>query len=1438
MRYLLTETGYGYCEMPLEEDGYRYQENIWQFKDRELVFCLSGERRLFWRDENLTVSSGEEAVLRIPALKSRFYIRGMRVFYEAADEDHLYRNQRKLPPGDFQMHSGDVLFLRNLKLEVWEDQIAVWGSPDAYKTVLPECPPVQNPEGFPVCKRSPRLIKRPSTEKILIEFPKEKEKQKKKELLMAVMPPLGMAAVTFIIGLIAGRGVYLILSAAGAGVTALFSVIKYMDDKRGRKERNQKREEQYREYLWGKKREITQMYEQEQEIYAYQYPDTADLCEMVRRYDSRIYERMYSDNDFLTVLIGHYMGKPTYTAEGKKPAWDADKDLLAELAGQIVRRYSLVDKPKAVNLKKAHLGLTGAKDILHQQIKILTVQLAFFHSYHDLQIIAVYDPIYEEEFAWMRWLPHLRLRSVNVLGMVSSPRARDLVLGSMYQILKDRAGRAGDGKKTGGYLPHYLFLIDEPAWILNHGIMEYLYMDGSALGFSVVYTSDIQARLPEFIGTMLSIQNSEEGVLLTEAGEYLEQGLKLYDARDADCEWMARNLGVLVHEQRRAGQIPEQVTFFEMYGIRHPEELDIKSRWKKGESYKSLAVPLGMRSRDDVLYLNLHEKAHGPHGLIAGTTGSGKSELIQSYILSLAVNFHPHEVGFLLIDYKGGGMASLFHELPHHLGTITNLDGQGSVRALISVKAELSRRQRIFGSYHVNHINGYMKLFKEGTASEAIPHLFIISDEFAELKKEQPDFMKELISAARIGRSLGVHLILATQKPSGVVDEQIWSNSRFKLCLKVQEEMDSKEVLRTMDAANIAIPGRAYLKVGNNETYELFQAALSKAPYREDIGGGAADERIYVVNELGQGELVNKDLSGREGEYRSGRTQLEAAVEQICKIAEEEGKVEVKKPWMPPLKSMLISPYAAQGERKEAGRTEKNLSVCIGKLDIPEMQEQREMEYCPERDGNLLFVASAGFGKTVFLTTVLTSFAVSYDVDMVNFYIVDCGNHGCMPLKELPHTAEYISLDDEERYQKFKKLIMEEITARKKMLAKSACSSWETCRDLSGSPRRAVIVAVDQLDVVKEMGIEEEEFFMKLTRDGMGLGIYTIAAAARVSAVRQATLNNFKNKLAGYNFDENETFLAAGRTVYRQTEVKGRVLTGGGESVHEAQLYVMADCTECAFYTRGLKTLIQEIRRSCSGREAPHIPVLPQEFGSGMLRDYTSDGSSYLVGLDAEEVVGKGFDQTAGLFVIIGNTGTGKTNILKVLADQAGDLGKTYLFDSKSMELYALRQNPNTLYVDGKKALELFMEELSEELKSRRKLLQERLQACPGMLPRQVIEEMSFYTVLIDDLDDFAEFVNMELDRIAAMFKEGRTLGVNCIVTVHAAKVHGISEMDRMVKQAANGLVLGPQGVVPIFPVASMREYPKFGDGLLFKNGVYRRVRIPESRYEEKGNGR
>ena len=238
----------------------------------------------------------------------------------------------------------------------------------------------------------------------------------------------------------------------------------------------------------------------------------------------------------------------------------------------------------------------------------------------------------------------------------------------------------------------------------------------------------------------------------------------------------------------------------EMYGAETFSDLQVLQKWQQNAPYKSLAVPIGLRGKEDLVYLNLHEKAHGPHGLIAGTTGSGKSETIQSYILSLAVNFHPHDVAFLLIDYKGGGMANLFKNLPHLLGTITNLDGAQSMRALASINAEIHRRERLFREFEVNHINQYQKKFKNGEATEPLPHLFLISDEFAELKVNQPDFIKELVSIARVGRSLGVHLILATQKPSGVVDDQIWSNSRFKLALKERMTLQELEPIQPQEA--------------------------------------------------------------------------------------------------------------------------------------------------------------------------------------------------------------------------------------------------------------------------------------------------------------------------------------------------------------------------------------------------------------------------------------------------------------------------------------------------------------------------------------------------------------------------------------------------------------------------------------------------------------
>ncbi|MEY8506768.1 type VII secretion protein EssC [Lachnospiraceae bacterium 42-17] len=1368
------------------------------------------EKHIFGREENITISAGTEAVLRISGLKSRLYIRGMKGYADTGKGEPMYQNRKKLMSGEFSIEPGDFMELRGIKVEVWEEHIAVSGPLEKYTTTLLEQSPKGKPfEEFPVYKRSPRFLKDVCSEKISVELPRRNEIQKKTGLLMTVLPPIGMFVVTAAAGLLMGRGIYMMMTAMATIMTALFSGVRYFDDWKGMKKRRQERGRKYISYLWQRQREMSEAYLLEQGVYESQYPDMKEISRMVREYNSRIYERISSDEDFLTVSVGSYEGKTAFGIDFKKPGWDVEEDMLTELAGKICRKYSTVSRPKIIDLKKAHLGIVGEKSALHQQLCILISQTAFFQSYHDIRIIIIYDEKYEEDFAWMRWLPHVRIPPADICGMVHSGNGRDVVLGSVMQLLKERVAHLENGGKDRRFLPHYLFVIDESDFILNHGIMEYLSMNGGLLGFSIIYTSSFLSNLPEYIGTVLALENSREGTVLLEERAYKKQRIMLLEAEGVNFEWLARDISVLEHEQGVGSCIPDSITFFEMYGVKLPEELNVRKRWEQNQSHKSLAVPVGMRSAEDILYLNLHERAHGPHGLVAGTTGSGKSEFIQSYILSLAVNFHPHEAGFLLIDYKGGGMAGLFEKLPHHLGTITNLDGSGSMRALKCVKAELSRRQRLFRSLNLNHINGYMRLFKEGRAEEPVPHLFIISDEFAELRKEQPDFMKELISAARIGRSLGVHLILATQKPAGVVDDQIWSNSKFKVCLKVQDENDSREVLKTPDAAGITLPGRAYLQVGNNETYELFQSALSGAVYQEaGKDNGILDERVYVVNELGQGELINRDLSGKMETYCTSKTQLEAVTEHIRALFDKGSEVKARGPWLPPLGYMLISPYV-EGNCKRDGN--ESLSVCIGKMDIPELQEQKDLVHSFKEEGNLLLTASSGFGKTVFLTTVLTSLALLYDVEALNFYILDYGNNGCMPLKRLPHTAEYITSDDDERYGKFKKLITEELAYRRR----------------TGDIKKIIIVAVDQLEVVRETGVEEEDFFTRLTRDGSSLGIYTAATTTRITGIRQAILNSFKNKIAGYNFDENETFLTVGRAGYKQTDIKGRVLAGD-KIVHEAQLYVLADCEDKALYSSVFETLTEKIRHRSQGKEAPHISVLPDELTASMLGKYANDGSIYLVGLDTEEVAARGFGQTVGMFVIVGNTGTGKTNMLKVLIPQVSARGRTYVFDTKGMELYHYRLLPDVLYVEGASERAVFMKELLDELSSRRKLLKEYLERHQSLSPKQAAEKLPFCTIVIDDLDEFTESIGKDLEKTASFIKEGIVLGITCIITVHAGKSRGMTEMDRLVKQAANGLVLSSQGVMPIFPAVSMRELPKPGDGLLFKNSVYTRVRLPK----------
>ena len=1394
--------------------------------------------KIFRRPEIVTVAR-ESADVIIYGFAYRIWIENTELLLEKIEEKvgEIYLNEQRIlmerGSVTLKFQEGDSLLFEEGRITLFADQIEIEMPEEFYQTTMLELEKEKLPfEGFPHYKRSPRMIRRAPEEEITIQLPPSAQKMDKKGLVQIIVPPVMMLGITIAVSILMKRGLFVLISIFSTIVSIVTSVIKFVKDKKEFREQEQKRREAYEVYLLKIRKRISRAAQEEQEAAFYQNPPVCRLEQMVKQYSSRIYERSASDGDFLSFCIG-YADEPAEFSI--KMSWDElklEKDALEEEARSVYEQQRIFhNKPVCVNIRETHLGLVGERKVLHEQIKLIVAQLAFFHSYHDLEIVIINQEKDHDDFQWMNWYPHFRIHAINTFGCVNNERMRDHVIGSMYRILKDRKLKQEESRKENRFLPHYIFIIDEPSLIMDHAIMEYLDKEVEGLGFSILYTTQMRSSLPENIRTVLQYLDAEQGILVLNHGEMVNRKIRLQRAEGISFEMMARNLSVLVHEKGIVTQIPESVTFFEMYHVERPQELAVLDRWKKNQAYRSLAVPLGLRGPEDYLYLNLHEKAHGPHGLVAGTTGSGKSEIIQSYILSLAVNFHPHEVGFLLIDYKGGGMAGLFQKLPHLLGTITNLDGSESLRAMASIKSELSRRQRLFGRNHVNHINDYNKLFKAGQAEEPLPHLFLISDEFAELKKEQPEFMSELISTARIGRSLGVHLILATQKPSGVVDDQIWTNSRFKLALKVQNEADSREILKSPDAAFITQAGRAYLQVGNNEIYELFQSAYSGAPYRTEAREEEENRLVYIVNELGQGELVNRDLSTGGGTAGVEITQLDATIAHLAEVYQELKPIPVRKPWLPPLPLHLISPcvqkYVSNINREEQSQS-LDLKIKIGIVDIPEEQSQEFYEIDLMKDGNVAFFAAPGFGKTMFLTTVLISLALKNSVEMLHFYVCDFGNSGLIPLYGIPHTADYITMDDTERLGKLVRILGEEISRRKKLFARKMVQNFEVYNQSAGEPLKAIVVLVDHYDVVKEAGQEIEDFFVRLGRDGAGLGIYMIVTASRQGGIKFSAMNNYKHKITGFMIERADVIGIMGRSNYFPPEIPGRVLVKYHNSMSLMQMYTLVPFENELEYNQKIGVLIGQIQKMYPTQQAPRIPVLPEHFTFPMMAQYGNPAKDEIaIGLQKEKVEIVGFRKTSAPFLIVGDSGKGKTNLLKIILEQLVGEARIYLFDSSSRELFYHRGDEGLSYVDTGEELEDFLDEFPEKLLQRKSAYHKALESNPRLSPKEFYESIELMVLIIDDTDELAERCSGTQKAMAGCLALAAETGCGIIATVQSMKSKGYDEVTKFFKTTTEGILLGNPGSSSVFPAVSARNLPVMGEGLLYHGGEFERVLLP-----------
>ena len=535
------------------------------------------------------------------------------------------------------------------------------------------------------------------------------------------------------------------------------------------------------------------------------------------------------------------------------------------------------------------------------------------------------------------------------------------------------------------------------------------------------------------------------------------------------------------------------------------------------------------------------------------------------------------------------------------MGTITNLDGAQSMRALASINAEIHRRERLFGEFEVNHINQYQKKFKNGEATEPLPHLFLISDEFAELKVNQPDFIKELVSIARVGRSLGVHLILATQKPSGVVDDQIWSNSRFKIALKVADRSDSNEMLHTPDAAEITQTGRAYLQVGNNEVYELFQSAWSGADYHPDKDDmGIEDHTIYLINELGQYEILNEDLSGLEDvdEIKEVPTELDAIVHHIQLLCEEQEIPPVPQPWLPPLKERIALDELEEVQPTVAWGQEKPLSVLLGMADIPQAQKQEAVSINLSKDGHILLYGSPGTGKTTFLQTAGMDLARKFSPKALTMYLMDFGTNGLAPLSKLPQVADTMLLDQTEKISKFVRIMEKELNRRKKLLADYGVGTLELYRQASGQEEPAIVILLDSYEAFKEEAYEAELFklLVRISREGLSIGVHLLVTAGRQTNLRAQLYSNFKHQLSLPQNEAGEVRAIVGSTPLAMTmeDIKGRALMKR-EEVDVIQLALPVYGANDTQVLNNLRQAVASLQEAWTGQRPSAIPMVPEE---------------------------------------------------------------------------------------------------------------------------------------------------------------------------------------------------------------------------------------------------
>jgi len=889
----------------------------------------------------------------------------------------------------------------------------------------------------------------------------------------------------------------------------------------------------YKRYLRRKEEEMNNIINKERSILQFNNISLNEVKDAINLRTSNLFSKNVENESFLKIKFGIGRIKSSINIDYKKPDFIVLKDNLYNYIDILIDKYKYIDDATfTFSLKNTSLAIIDIKNNYNDYMKALILQLVGQHDYNNLKLVVLTKE--GSDLNLIKNLNHCWNNERTFRYYAKNLQEGENISSELLKIVN----KVDQNPNKNNIIPetHYIIISDCIEIYKGLKIVDYILKTSKEKTpnhfMSLLMFSDKVTNIPT--GCEYFINYSQKECIFFNS-EMEENGLTKFKPEIIDtnidfygCIEKLSNIPIKISSTDIASsaKLPNKLGFLEMYGVGNINQLNVLERWKSAAIASTLQAPLGVDSSGNTLYLDLHEKKHGPHGLVAGMTGSGKSELIVTYILSLAINYSPDEVQFVLIDYKGGGLAGAFEnrktgvKLPHLVGTITNLDKAEMNRTLVSIKSELQRRQKVFNSAKEKLNTGsidiykYQMLVRDGSLTESMSHLFIICDEFAELKAQQPEFMEELVSAARIGRSLGIHLILATQKPSGVVDDQIWSNAKFKICCRVQTAEDSNEMLRKPDAAYLKESGRFYLQVGYDEYYALGQAGYSGVQYiPSEIVTTNLDNSIEFINDYGDiyRNTSMKDEMKKQNQEQNLGEELNNILQHIVQVAKE-NNYQNHQLWLDNVPKKL---YYADLIKKYNNIKAKPyyINPIVGEFDDPENQSQGVVQIPITGVGNTILEGNSGAGKFTFLSTLIFSTMINHVNQEVNMYILDFGSEKFTIFKKSPHVGDVLTSNDKNKLRFFFYMIESELIKRQKYY--SEIGGEFALEVANGTPKFPnILIIIYGLETFKE-NFDELYYgiFSSLIRLSPKVGIEFIVTVESDDNVGTSIENSFRQKI-------------------------------------------------------------------------------------------------------------------------------------------------------------------------------------------------------------------------------------------------------------------------------------------------------------------------------------